>query len=121
MLHMLCVGLGTASHSAPWLCGSDHVPAAAETQPALWNGLLEAVLGCLKNHKPPQGRWTCWVLVGAWVEATGQTKDGAKWHGLRQEEKLGASRWGGESCEELVCGQKPPGMQNLLITGKEKL
>lgn len=49
----------TASHSAPWLCGSGHVPAAAETQLALWDGLLEAVLGCLMNHKPPQERWTC--------------------------------------------------------------
>lgn len=60
-------------------------------------------------------------MVGVWVEATGETKDGANWHYLRQEEKLGASGWGGESCEGRVCGQKSPGVENLLVMGKEKL
>lgn len=59
-------------------------------------------------------------MVGVWVGATGETKNGANYHGLRRGEKLGASEWGGESCEECVCGQKR-GVENLPITGREKL
>lgn len=60
-------------------------------------------------------------MVGVLMEATGETRDGANWDSLRQGEGLGASGWGGENCEEHVCGQKPPGVENLLVTGKENL
>lgn len=60
-------------------------------------------------------------MLGHGGNVGGSYRRNQRWCKLRQGEGLGASGWGGENCEEHVCGQKPPGVENLLITGKENL
>ena len=100
-------GRGWAATASCGGVGPTTSPLLLKPSQPLWAGLVEAALAWLESPKPPQGRWRCLAVVGARVEATGGTKDHAKWHGLRKGKKLAGSKWmgrGGESCEEHVRG-----------------
>lgn len=97
ILWPLCVfqqGLG--GHLLQWR-GSNHVPTTAKTQPAPAGRARGGSAGMAGSPQASVGRWRCLAMVGAWVGAAGETKERAKWHGLRKGKKpAGRERGGGD-------------------------